>query len=81
MQRVFLSPSIEEDAMREKGIAFGWNEETPRAKALWFQSLTMEERMNLFCEFTELALRANPNIIREKDATPVEGRVLVLSKT
>jgi hypothetical protein len=63
-----------------KGIAFGWEEETPEAKARWFQSLTIEERMDLFCEFTELALQANPNIICEKDATPIEGRVLVLSK-
>ena len=55
--------------------------ETPEAKARWFQSLTLEERAALLCEFTELILEINPGIVELKNAQPVEGRILVLSKT
>ncbi len=54
--------------------------ETPEAKALWFQSLPVEERMSLLCEFTDLILDNNPKIVEQKNAQPVEGRIQVLSK-
>ena len=54
---------------------------TPEAKAIWFQSLTLTERMELFCAFTDLILAANPRIVERKDAQPIEGRVLVLPRT
>jgi hypothetical protein len=56
-------------------------EETPEAKAVWFQSLELVERMEILCAYYELFLSANPNILRLKDAQPVKGRVLVLSET
>jgi len=34
-------------------------EETPEAKALWFQSLTLAERMDLLCWFTDMILSVN----------------------
>jgi hypothetical protein len=55
------------------------NEETIEAKTLWFRSLTLEERMEMLCIFTELLLAANPKIVEQKDAEPIEGRVRVLS--
>ena len=54
--------------------------ETPEAKARWFQSLTLEERADLLCEFTDMVLEINPKIMEQKNAQPVKGRVLVLPK-
>lgn len=62
------------------GISHSFADESPEAKARWFQSLTMEERMAIFCEFTELLLTLNPDIAERKDATPIAGRVRVLSR-
>ena len=42
------------------------SDESPEAKAAWFQSLTFEERMELFCELTELALAARPELRNQK---------------
>ncbi|GAB4504918.1 MAG: hypothetical protein Fur0043_19130 [Anaerolineales bacterium] len=53
-------------------------EESIEAKTLWFRSLTLAERMDMLCAFTELLLMTNPKIVEQKDAQPVEGRVLVL---
>ena len=55
-------------------------EETIESKTLWFRSLTLAERMEMLCAFTELLLVANPKIVEQRDAQPVEGRVLVLTK-
>ncbi|MFI5402265.1 MAG: hypothetical protein ACHQ1G_04960 [Planctomycetota bacterium] len=54
-------------------------EESVFAKARWFQSLSVEERLALFCEITELAIARNPDLLKGKDAEPVEGRIQVLS--
>jgi hypothetical protein len=54
-------------------------EETIEAKALWFRSLTLDERMEMLCAFTELFLMTNPKIVEQRNAEPIEGRVLVLT--
>ncbi len=54
-------------------------EETIEAKALWFQSLTLSERMDVFCAFTDLALELNPRLPDAKHAQQTQGRVRVLS--
>ena len=54
-------------------------EETIEAKTLWFRSLTLAERMDMLCAFTELLLMTNPKIVEQKNAEPIEGRVLVLA--
>lgn len=41
-------------------VSHGPREETPEAKARWFQSLPMSQRMELFCAFTDPALAINP---------------------
>lgn len=60
-------------------ISHDRQEETIEAKARWFQSLPLSERMELLCVFTDLILTSNPEIVEQKDAQPVEGRVCVLS--
>lgn len=67
--------------MSNKTISHDRLQETPEAKAQWFQSLTLQERMELLCQFTDLILAVNPKIIEKKDAKPVAGRIRVLSKT
>lgn len=54
-------------------------EESMEAKARWFQSLPLSERMEMLCCFTDLALTVNPALQERKDAQPVAGRVQVLS--
>ena len=55
------------------------SEESIEAKTLWFRSLSLDERMEMFCAFTELLLMANPKIVEQKDAESLEGRVRVLT--
>ncbi len=49
--------------------------ETPEAKALWFQSLSLNERMALLCEFTDMIFENNPKVVEQKYAQPIEGRI------
>jgi len=60
-------------------ISHDWSEETPEAKARWFQSLSLEERMQVICEFTDLVLTVNPDLPRKKRAEPTHGRVRVVT--
>ena len=62
-------------------VTHDWEEETAEAKARWFQSLSLTERMNMLCWFTDMILSANPHIMEQKDAKPIAGRILVLTKT
>ena len=64
----------------EKRVSHDRNDESPEAKALWFQSLTLEERVDLLCEFTNLILSLYPKIAESKDVTSTSGRVCILSK-
>jgi len=64
-----------------KLVSHNRNEESAEAKARWFRSLTMAERMEMFCSFTDMALTANPGLQENKHAQPVTGRIQVLSKT
>ena len=66
--------------MNEK-ISHNRSDETIEAKVEWFRSLSLSERMDLLCSFTDLALSLNPGILEKKDAQPIKGRIRVLSKT
>ncbi len=56
-------------------------DETPEAKARWFQSLTLIERMDLLCAYSDMILDLNPQIARRKrNAQPATGRIRVLSE-
>jgi hypothetical protein len=54
-------------------------QETMEAKTRWFKSLSMTERMEVFCDFTDFVLSANPSLKDRKHAQPVPGRIQVLS--
>ena len=61
-------------------IEHDWNQETIEAKTRWFQSLSITDRMELFCSFTDLALAINPNIQGQKHVESVTGRIYIISK-
>jgi len=63
-----------------KTVSHDREDETPEGKARWFQSLSLKERTELLCQFTDMILFVNPEIVEQKDAQPVAGRILVLSK-
>jgi hypothetical protein len=63
----------------EFGISHDRADEDIVAKAAWFQSLSVEERMELLCEFTDLILENNPGIGKEPDDPPPSERVRVVS--
>ncbi len=65
----------------KKALSHSRKDETPEAKARWFQSLSLAERMDIFCSFTDLILSANPKIVEKKDAQPTWGSFRVLSQT
>ena len=60
------------------GISHSLEEESVEAKARWFQSLSLEQRMAMLVEWTELVLENNPSLIGVKDAFAIEGRIRVL---
>jgi hypothetical protein len=64
-----MTPSVSHD--REK--------ETPEAKARWFQSLSLEERMDYLCAITDLILENNPTAAARRYAQPTSRRVRVLT--
>lgn len=59
-------------------VSHDQKEETIEAKARWFQSLSLNERAELLCQYTDLVLSVNPSIVEQKDAQPIKGRVRVL---
>jgi len=61
-------------------ISHSWQEEEPEAKARWFQSLTLAERMEMLCSFTDLILTNNPTIADTKDDQSASRRIRVVSK-
>lgn len=63
----------------DKTISHDRREETPEAKARWFQSLSLSERMDLLCYYTDLILTSKPKIVEQKKAQSTSGRVRVLS--
>jgi hypothetical protein len=54
-------------------------QESIEAKTRWFKSLSLDERMEVFCSFVDLALSVNPRLKDRTHAQPIEGRIQVLS--
>ncbi len=65
--------------MVDRTISHDWQDENIEAKARWFQSLSLAERMDMLCWFTDLMLAANPKIVERQDAQPLAGRIRVLT--
>jgi len=61
-------------------ISFNRNEESLDAKARWFQSLTLEERMEYFSDFMDFILEANPDLANRANAQQVSDGILVLNR-
>ena len=61
-------------------ISHSRDDESIEAKVEWFRSLSVEERMDLLCCFTDLALTLNPDILEIKDDQPFNRRIQVISK-
>ena len=67
--------------MNDFSVSHDRSEETPESKARWFQSLSLQERMELLCSFTEMIQINNPTIAEQRSAQSLTGRVRVLRKT
>jgi hypothetical protein len=64
----------------QKAISHSFADETPEAKARWFRSLSLSERMDMLCYFTDMILDINPQIAEKRDVKSVTGRIQVLKK-
>lgn len=64
-----------------KTVSHGRDEESIEAKTRWFRSLSLAERMELLCSFTDLALEVNPKLPDLKDAQQTNRRIRIVSKT
>lgn len=62
----------------EERVTNSRDEESPEAKARWFQSLSLAERMEYLCAVTELVFQNNPQIARKKHVESITGRIRVL---
>jgi hypothetical protein len=60
-------------------ISHDRSDETIEAKVKWFRSLSLSERMDMLCEFTDLALEQNPQLPDKKYAQQTKGRIPILS--
>ena len=61
-----------------KEISHDINDESIEAKVRWFRALPLSERMEMLCNYTDLALELNPDLAGKKDAQSTTGRVRIL---
>ena len=60
-------------------ISHDIRDESLEAKACWFQSLAVEERVDVFVAFTNLILENNPDVVKKKPLPRTSDRVRVIS--
>ena len=60
-------------------ISHDIRDESLAAKARWFQSLPLEERMDVFVAFTNLILENNPDVVKKKSLPRASNRVRIIS--
>jgi len=53
--------------------------ESMTEKVIWFQTLSVSERLDMLVFLTDMALELNPQMKEFKDAESTTGRVLVLT--
>jgi len=53
--------------------------ESMAEKAIWFQTLSVSERLDMLVFLADMALKLNPELKEFKDAESTAGRVLVLT--
>ena len=61
----------------QPGVSHDRVDESPAAKARWFRSLPLSDRMDLLCFFTDLALTVNPGLADREHAEQTAGRVRI----
>ncbi|MCU0285537.1 MAG: hypothetical protein MUF15_03965 [Acidobacteria bacterium] len=61
-------------------VSHCFEEETMESKVHWFKSLSIPERMEMLCFFTDLILDNNPKILEKRNVKPITGRIQVLEK-
>lgn len=61
-----------------KPISHDRQDESLAAKACWFKSLTLQERMDYLVAMTDLILENNPGIMDRKNAEPPREGVRVV---
>jgi hypothetical protein len=61
-------------------ISHDRKDESIEEKTLWFRSLSLSERMDIFCSFSEMILSINPNIQDKEIAQSPSRRIRILSK-
>lgn len=64
-----------------ESVSHSFADESIDAKAKWFKSLSIEERMDVFVAFTNLILENNPDIVNQKDIKRALGNVRILAAT
>ncbi len=62
----------------QQSISHDWKEETPEAKARWLRSLSIDDRMQMLCDLTDLALSVNPELPERKRAKPTPGHIQII---
>jgi hypothetical protein len=62
-------------------ISHDRNDETIEAKVKWFRLLSLSEKMEMLCNFTDIALELNPQLQDKKYAQQIKGRIQILSAT
>jgi hypothetical protein len=70
---------MQELETRNHTISHNIEEETPGAKARWFQSLSLSERMEMLCLFTDMILSHNPNIGDQRYVKPTTESIRIVS--
>jgi hypothetical protein len=60
-------------------ISHSRSEETIEAKVKWFRTLSLSERMDMLCAYTDLALELNPQLPDKKYAQQTKGCIQILS--
>jgi hypothetical protein len=65
--------------MMNSKISHDRSDETIEAKVKWFRSLSLSERMDTLCAYTDLALELNPRLPDKKHAQQTKGRIQILS--
>lgn len=61
-------------------VSHSFEDETMEAKVHWFKSLSISERMEMLCFFTDMILDNNPEISEKRDVKSITGRIQVLEK-
>ncbi len=64
----------------DKKILHTREDEAIEAKTRWFRSLSLSERMEILCTFTDLALSINPGIAEIREAKQAKKGVVLTKK-